>query len=215
MVEWREPFSVVQKSQPPAPPKPLAAGEIKELLEKLKNKNNADKQIAAGRLCQVEPKERREEVAKALEAVSLEEDYITRSAALKALCVWATKENVPTLIQLLDCKDIMVHTGVIKVLEQLKDERSVEPLAQKMVSAHTRKAAIQALKSMGNIAEKAVGKVLLNSKDIFLRREACLVLKEIGTKASLDILNEVCKDTNGLVRSSANEAVQAIASRKS
>jgi predicted Zn finger-like uncharacterized protein len=60
--------------------------------------------------------ERRAEVARALEERLNDRVTMCRESAIKALCVWATAENVPALIQALNEEGLFRRTVVIETL---------------------------------------------------------------------------------------------------
>lgn len=70
-----------------------------------------------------------------------------------------------------------------------------------------------ALKAIGPPAEKAVAEYLTHN-DVFTAAEACNILKQIGTAASVPELKKVLAGKpNGLVAQAANEALKAIQAR--
>jgi len=77
---------------------------------------------------------------------------------------------------------------------------------------HTRGDATKALIAYGSAAEKTV-LGLLRNPDVFVRREACQILKQIGTKESLRPLVILANSNDGLASMAAREAAQAIQAR--
>src|SRR5260370_37599418 len=107
----------------------------------------------------------------------------------------------------------MRHLGM-EALGRLKDERGVAPIAQRLTSVHDRSYASKALQAMGPMAEKEVAKYL-EDKDAGVQREACKILKVIGTKASIPALETASKNRNRTTASSARDALNAVKARGS
>ncbi len=204
---------------PPPPkvePKPLTGAELSQALADLKDGDGFKKRAAADKLAKaVADEARREEVAKALEALVIDQDLFTRAAGAKALAVWATKDSVRLLIKLVDDEQHSVRWAVFEVLGQLKDERAAdwaaEALAQRLRSPD-RVFAGRALQALGPAAEREVVKYLKES-EWTVRLEVCQILKVIGTPESKSALEEAAKDANGLVVHAAREALKAIENR--
>jgi S1-C subfamily serine protease len=72
---------------------------------------------------------------------------------------------------------------------------------------------VDALEKIGPPAEKAVVAKLLGHKDNFVRRDACGVLKSIGTKESIPALEAAQKEGNVFVSGPAGEALKVIRER--
>jgi predicted Zn finger-like uncharacterized protein len=208
------PQAVVKPAEPPkVARKPLSDAELKQALADLKSDNLFTRRGAADRLANAEPGGPRGEVAKALEALLNDPDVFARQAGVKALEVWGGKDNVPALLKLVGHTDPFTRWAVIDALGKFKDARAAEPVAERLVDFGDRGHAAQTLRAIGPAAEKAVGKHL-TSGDLFLRRDACLILKDIGTKESVPVLEVASKDSNPFVSGAAQEALKAIAERK-
>src|SRR5262249_36852923 len=143
-------------------------------------------------------------------------DHFTRQALIGALGVWGSGKNVPALVRLLEHKDVVTRRSAIQVLGKLKDPQAVEPLVKCFLDFHTRSEASQALEAIGPAAEKAVLK-LLGHKDVFIRRDACAILKTIGTQESAAVLQGIVDRNDVSMFHSlgpAKEALKAIAERQ-
>jgi HEAT repeat protein len=81
-----------------------------------------------------------------------------------------------------------------------------------LVDLGTRSHAGNALRSMGSVAEKAVIPYV-SHKDGFVAREACGVLKDIGTAECLPALNDAAMSKNFFLASGAREAVKSVEAR--
>jgi hypothetical protein len=199
----------------PAPPEPkeLTAEELTKLLASLESKNGFERKGALDKLAAAIPTaERREEIAKTIEAYTAHEDGFTRYSALKALGTWGSAENVPAVIEQLKSHDVFTRNNAMETLGKLKDPRAVEPLCEKFKNFHDRREARQALEQLGSMAEKGVIG-LLDEQDWNCKMSACQLLAKIGTKESLPALEKATKDSNGLVSGAARSAIDAINNR--
>jgi predicted Zn finger-like uncharacterized protein len=158
----------------------------------------SDRRLAAvtwlGQAALDEP--RRPQVAKALGPLLKDNNKQLREATVRALVVWGTRDNIPGLCDAL--KDPGLKPTALDILgklnDDLKDERTAEAVAEAMKDKRreTRTKASEILKAMGAVAEKPVLKVLVESRDAFLRTEACHVLAVVGKKeTSLPVLEKV------------------------
>jgi HEAT repeat protein len=169
---------------------------------------------AEERLAKAFPAQRRRgEVARALESAAMGWDIVVRQNAVRALAVWATPDSVPTLIQLLDDPAPQCRAEAMAGLGALKDERGAAAVAKKLGDLGDRANARKALEVMGPVAEKPVA-ALLGHSDYLVRREACDILRAIGTPDSTAALQAVAaQDKSSPVRRAAQDALKAIAAR--
>jgi HEAT repeat protein len=157
------------------------------------------------------PEARRREVARALEALLGAADVSVRREGIDALGTWGDKDSVPALLQAL--KDKETRVNAIKALGPLKDERAAEPITKSLEDFFEQGEAVAALKKMGPAAEKAV-LALLNHPDAGRRGQACDILKVIGTRQSLPLLEKVAAANDFFVSPAAKEAIRAIQARQ-
>jgi predicted Zn finger-like uncharacterized protein len=154
-------------------------------------------------------------VAKALDPMARDNDFSARSAALKALKNWATKDNTPTLIGLLDNQDGNIRKQAMEILGKLKDERAVLPIALRLLDFFDRQTASNTLKGMGSIVEIPEVVNGLKNKDAAIRLEVCRILGAAGTSKSVQELERIAKtDKNKEVAAAAAIAVKAIEDRE-
>jgi HEAT repeat protein len=103
-------------------------------------------------------KGRQDEVAKALDPLLNNKDV--RGSALNAVQVWATKDNVPALIKVVqDQNGPFVSDDqkqAMKILGQLQDGRGAACIVPYLANAFANVDASNALKAMGPVAEKDV-----------------------------------------------------------
>jgi hypothetical protein len=197
---------------PGVPANPPAGDELNQLLADLKGGDIIRRMNAAKRLGQMAPNNRRAEVARALETALTDNHFFVRMDAFNALGVWGSAENVPAVVAAVNHPDVSTRNSAMQLLGKWKDVRGAEPVAARLPDGLSRHNASQALQAMGKIAEAAVSKYL-SHPDVFVRREACLILRAIGTRASLAALQEAARDGNGLVSGAAAEAIKAIGAR--
>jgi HEAT repeat protein len=206
----------------PRPGEPSTGGgmntDLTKLIEDVNGFDTNKRRAACESLQSMQPAEdRREEVALALNKALEDSNPLTRRAAVRALGAWATKENVPGLITLLEDRDSFVRTAVFETLAKLKDERSIDPIAKRLENIFDRPQASKALQEMGPLAEATV-LLGLRSRDPQTRQEVCRILKVIGTKESVATLNQfvVAANRSGdrATAALADEAVKAINERE-
>jgi hypothetical protein len=146
-------------------------------------------------------------VARALVAALDNRDVGTREACVQALGVWATSETIPALIGALGDTDFSVRWMALDTLAPLKDPRSIGPIASRLEDGADRAKASAALLKFGAPAAEAVAKQL-KSTDWETRMEACHLLKSIGNKAQIPLIEDLAaNDPNGLVKLAASDAL--------
>ena len=190
--------------------------EIALALNDLKSTDGNRRKAGADRLAKmyVVVPDRRVEVAKALEAAALEKDFWLQQPALRALNLWAGPENAAGLIRVLEAVDWPTRNIVCPILGRLKDPAAAPALAKLLPGLGDRGPASAALKAIGPGAEKAVIPFLTH-KDSWASSEACHILKEIGTEASVAPLQEILKGKpDFMVGPAAANALKAIQERK-
>lgn len=123
-------------------------------------------------------------VLKAVEPLMLDSNPWLRRNAIAVAGAWGGKETVPMLVALLVQLDPGIRRSAIESLGQIKDASAAEALAPLMTNSSDRHSAMQALESLGEIAEPAVLK-LLNHSDNDVRFDVCRVLGKIGGRNSV------------------------------
>jgi hypothetical protein len=160
---------------------------------------------------------RQAEIAQALQPLLNDADKNVQTAAMKALVSWATPENVPAIIAVVQNDEFGLQTNemrhlAMETLARLKDPRGAAPVAQRLTNIHDRSHASKTLQAMGPIAESEVAK-LLAERDAGVRIEACKILRVIGTKASIADLETASRDKNRNVANAAKSALSAVRMR--
>ncbi len=157
------------------------------------------------------PDRHQDKVAKALNPLLADDDRGVRDAAIKALKVWGTADNVPALIKVVsDDDDGGLRRNAMDVLGKLKDKRGAKAVADQF--ATSRGEARRALEQMGAMAEPYVWP-LLEAPDIGVRADACKLLASIGTAKSQAKLEKLVKKSTGSDAKAAQEALDKIAKR--
>jgi hypothetical protein len=130
----------------------------------------------------------RAKVSDALNAPLLDPHSDIRDAALDAVGVWGSQDNTVALLKLLGGPPAQ-DAHVIDLLASLRDPKTAPALAQGLTHEGERGAVGRALVAIGPAAEPAVIP-FLQGADTPARIEACRVLAEIGTTASVQPLQE-------------------------
>ncbi|HEV3439582.1 MAG TPA: HEAT repeat domain-containing protein, partial [Gemmata sp.] len=153
---------------------------VARALRDFKSKSPSRRASAVGALAHAQPDDRRAEVIQLLEPLLNDSDPFLRDPATEAFCVWAAKDEVPTLLKLLPGDQLGGQAKhAIKALVRLKDERAIGPIAGCVENFFTRNEARDALIAFGPVAEDQVLK-LFNHKDHNVRSVACDIVKKIG-----------------------------------
>jgi hypothetical protein len=201
-------------SQPAPPPKPvdrtLEPDKIDGVMRRLRSDDQKDVQQVLAELRFATPGERQQELALAIEPHLKHKDWVIRQSAAQALAIWAVPANTTVLIAALQDGDFTVRREAMKTLGKFPSREAAEAIVSAYgKSAHEAKSALIAI---GPVAEEAVLALLHDSHWVY-RGDACEILGKIGSAKSLDALREAQKETNGLVKNRAKDAIAAIEAR--
>lgn len=201
---------------PPPPggaPTPPTGDPVAAALAKVQSTEPAKQAAGARELVSLPPNDRQREVAAALELLLQAMENPPREGSATALVTWADDESVPALIAALDDPLVTVRHPVLRALGRLKDPRSPEPVAKRMLVAEDLEPASQCLKQMGGISEKvAIG--LLRNDAHLIREHACRILQLVGGQPSLAPLRKVAQsDPNPGIRYVGSEALTVVNNR--
>jgi hypothetical protein len=191
--------------------RPLTVADLDEIVKDLQSGDYMKELRAKTRLTTKRGQEPDPKLATAVERLLKYENSHVREAAAGAFTAWATKENVPMLVKLLDSDSSTVRGEALQALGRLKATSAIDRIVQQLPQDQF--TAAQALRSMGPAAEPAVLK-LLTQGDRKAREEACQILNEIGTKKSLFALEKAKKDGDALMKIYADQAIKAIERRQ-
>jgi predicted Zn finger-like uncharacterized protein len=189
---------------------PDNADPITRELYHLKSTSNNRRMHGVRRLKELPPDARREEGARALAALLQGANQFDRDAILETLGVWGTKETLPILLNALRKQE--TRRAALRALERLKDDSTLEVIAECLNEADGRGEAAQALKAFGPAAEDTVLK-RLNHANQQVRELACQVLKDIGTQKSLPALQRIVDNKDQGVEFWAKVAIEDIKRR--
>jgi HEAT repeat protein len=151
------------------------------------------------------------DISKAL--VPLLSNIQLRHDGMRALKKWAHAGAVPALLPLLDQQDYFLRQEALAILVSLKDPRIVEPLAKSFGDTRYRHEVKRHLQAMGPVAESALFPYV-TSADWSTAKDACEVLKEIGTRKALPALQQAAAGQHPFVPDAANAAIKAILEAK-
>lgn len=183
---------------------------LQGLLNDLKSPDKFLRKRAADKLAAVAPDENRDAVAQALVGVFYDPDLFVRWGAVKAMGVWATNDTIPALVKKLSDPEHAVRWAAMESLGPLKDRRAAGTLAAMVARGQDRAFAAAALRAMGSVAVEVAVKLL--TVDAWeARMEACKILALHGGRESLPALRRSMRDSNGIVRMAAEDAVRSVA----
>ena len=192
-----------------------ADGEWKSILLDTNSPDGGRRRQAADRLIAIEPiPARRAEVARALESLAADVDGGTQTLAFRALAKWGDDDSRRFLHGRLTDPKLQISRELIDAVIRLGplDTRVAEVVAQRFKA--DRRLVGEALTTIGAAAEKSVITLLDGERDWGVRNDLCKLLTNIGTEASRLVLGEVARsDDNGIVKGSAQRALQEIEAR--
>jgi predicted Zn finger-like uncharacterized protein len=131
-------------------------------------------------------KDRQLDVSQALDKLLSDKEPRLQTAAMNALSVWATADNVPSLVNLLNGNDAGLKDKSFTLLAKLKDQRSIEPLMGHLLIPADRSKASATLQAFGSVVEVPIARVLrgqLTQLDLATAKELIHILGQVGTKA--------------------------------
>ena len=199
---------------PPKPElKPLSADDRTSLLADLRSPDKARRTVALSRFGSAKADGDKSEVAAVLLPMLQDTDHFTRQNVAKALGLWGAADAVEPLLALLTDTQFNVRWAAIESLGALQDPRAAAPLARMIADKKETFQCSQALKVLGRAAEPEVLKLLADTRPE-PRREACQILKTIGSPASLPALEKAASDGDQLVAMFAKQALKDVKERK-
>lgn len=202
------------QGQPDPQARKLTSTDIQKIIEDLKSDNLSTRMAAASKLQSSELTEASAALIELMTGRLTDSEMSMRMAAAKIIADYGTTEQVPALLKLLRSNDTSSRWAAIRGLGRLKDKRAAEPLAALLASGSSDGyQTVEALIKIGPDAEDAV-LPLLKEKHVDTRRQASNVLKQIGTKKSVESLRELMLDPDQTVNTTAAEAVREITARQ-
>jgi hypothetical protein len=215
-----------------APPPPvrensqkLGGEELATVTADLRSPDAEQRRVAVLRLGDAELAATSPQLVSLMAPFAFSEDSAVRESVARFLNRHGTTNETLTLIRLLkDPEDGVVQTAA-RALARLQDERGIVPLTEVLAGGLRIKQSnptqnlqflpdiAAALQSFGSNAEEDVA-ALLDERGIETRRQACLILKQIGTADSLNALQKVIGDPDPEVNQAAADAIRAIKQRQ-
>jgi hypothetical protein len=191
---------------------PLTAEELPRALADLRSTDPGRRRTAAARLARTPPSGQQATVARDLARLVQDRDAGVKLAAVEALGTWGTADSESLLVPLTGAYSGELRWAAIEALAKLGDDRGAAAIADRLKEPGDREEAGRVLRGMGAKAEKAViGS--LRSPDPAVRREACQLLEQIGTKESATPLEKATHDPDEGVRRAAEAALKTVRGR--
>lgn len=208
---------------PSVPPeKPLLSAEkVTKLLVQLNSDDLGSRQAAAMELSGGRLENPTPEILHDMTALADDSNDMVRHAAFTILANYGTSEQAPALLKGLHDSSPGITATILHGLARLKDPRTAATLADFLASGQNEQQYYQmprandvaeTLIKIGPAAE-APTLALLKEKNIETRVQACLVLKQIGTKRSLRELKDLTLYPSKELNEAAASAWQSIQER--
>jgi HEAT repeat protein len=190
--------------------KPLGPDETKKLVADLESGDRLKVSAAFQQLKLKEPREPNPQIAGALERLLKGDNASVKRQASSIFEDWATRENIPTLLKLLDDDSSTIRHHALTALGRLKAPDTIDRIVQQWSMDSF--AVTNALHSIGSAAETAVLQQLDN-EDKNIRHEACHLLGQIGTKKSLPVLEKMKNNSDPTTKMMVQMAIDMIKNR--
>jgi HEAT repeat protein len=163
------------------------------------------------------PEDKKADLLKLVEKLKDDADPGTRRQAIAMLAKYATKDQVPALLKLMEGKADGQRVSVIAALGRLKEEKAAPLIVKGLAEPTERAVADKALTDIGSASEKPLLEEL--KRDNAEARLFCVrVLAKVGTKESVpalvDILNEPGTVRNRALELEVRKAIDAIKKRE-
>ncbi len=156
------------------------------------------------------------QVARRLARLVKPDDPFGNALLIKALGLWATFDELPVLIQVLDGTNHGMRAEALRHIAKFKDETALPAVARCLENGLLRDQAGEVLLQLGRTmpwrVEKVVLPILTNS-DNFVRKDAIDLLKEIGTERCIPALQALVDNKNPFIQHNAKEALAAVQAR--
>jgi len=200
---------------PPALPRKLAGAELEKFTADLKSADIETRRGAMRQLNGAEIESPSAELIDLVAGLALDSDSFVKMTAANFVGPRATANQVPVLLKMLKDADWSARQNAAKALGRLKDERAIQPLADLVARGSNMGSqdASSALINIGAPAEKAVI-ALLSERNAETQRQACSILQQIGTDASIDPLQKLVGDSEQQTSQAAVDAIRAIKQRQ-
>jgi RNA polymerase sigma factor (sigma-70 family) len=189
----------------------------------LRDKSPAGRKKAVEYFTKADPENhpRRVEVAKTLAELVQSDDVFARNDSVKPLCRWATKDEVPALLEVAGDKQrrVTCTKQLAEALGRLKDERAIPVLGEMLGNGFDNSSVSSALAAFGEKGAKEAVQHLDPEKPQVVVA-ACEVLKECGTKEHAKVLEDFLEKTKrdhygqwSSIKDGCNAAIKKIKER--
>lgn len=190
-------------------PKPISSNERATLLGDLRSRNEARARAALQRLGKSIVDDDPAPVSAAIAPYLGHPDTWIQAEAAKAMTVWATPKAEAALIKASRSENWMARGPAIVALGRIPSPATAQAAAAGLSSPHSRQEAVKTLRTMGRVAEAATIPYA-NNGDLWVRRDACGILKEIGGRKSVAALQQMLSEPQCPDRKQLEETIAMI-----
>jgi len=195
----------------PTPARILTGADLDKVRQDLKSDDLDTRRGAIRQLSLAKVENPPDELVSAVAALAMDRDMYVQATAASFLAEHATAAQVPVLLKLLRGTDWSSRQNVVKALGRLKDPAAIQPLVD-VLAANPSMAQMDlnnALIQFGPAAEPAVLKLFVE-KNTETRRQACVILQQIGTTNSLPALENLAGDPDQSLSQAAADTIRLI-----
>jgi hypothetical protein len=197
-----------------SPPAKITSTELTGLLRDLESHDEAVRMTAIQRFQVAEVDEVTPELLAAAVKLAASPNFPERVAAGRLLGRYGTTEQVPAMLKLVAWSQPGNQREVLDALARLKDPRAIGPLADSIARGNfDSDYIVQVLRGFGPAAELAALS-LFKERHTQTRRQACVLLGEVGTRKSAESLREMMLDPDEQIAQTAAQALRAIQQRE-
>lgn len=195
----------------PAPPRTIAGADLDKVAQDLKSDDLETRRAAMRQLIGVTVQNPSDDLVNAVAAAALDGDVSSQMGAASFLADHATLNQMPVLLKLLRSTDWTSRQCATKALGRLKTPAAIQPLVDALAANPNlgQMDVNNALIQFGPAAEPAV-LTLFTEKNTETRRQACAILKEIGTTNSLLALQNMAGDPDQSLSQAVADAIRGI-----
>jgi hypothetical protein len=205
----------------PAEPKRLSESELTELIAQARLGNASAQSAALARLATARFDKVPDEVLNVMGEVAAQGEASARRQAMRFLASHATDKHAELLIAALRDPDSFVRHSAAQGVGRIRNPKAIPGLVDWIAAGDAESSyrptpsltgAGHALVGIGAQAEDAV-LGLFRERNIKTRVQACLILQQIGTRKSMETLQEMVLHPDKELGSAAGDALRAIQAR--
>ena len=203
---------ITERAGTPVLPRYLPTSTVDQIVTALKSERSSDIERALNRVTEINVIEgRRKEVVDALEALYTSSSRGVPEDAVVAVGTWGTSENVSTLLKRLDDTKDFPREATYRVLAEFGDAKAIAPLVARLETNDSR-ILQRIIPRFGSAAEPELLRLYESTSNASARDSAIFLLGEVGTEASLRILEPLAEES-GAQAYRARLAVEKIQAR--